>query len=295
MTRLRQQMLDELERRNYSANTIRSYIRAVEGFAGYFKQPPDQLGPEHIRKYQAHLFRDRKLAANTVGQRLAGLRFFYIKTLGQAWDSAQTPYPKRPRRLPSILAVEEVARLIDAADGMFHRMILMPLYATGVRRAELTQLQIQDIDSQRMVVHVRDGKGAKDRDVVLSERLLAALREYVRGLRRRPKKWLFPGGKWHNSDRPISTKTVWNACHAAAERAGISKPLHPHILRHCFATHLLEAGADLRTIQMLLGHRDLEQTAVYLHLSARHFSAVASPLDALHLASSRPQDDPGTT
>ncbi len=294
MTRLRRQMLDELERRNYSANTIRCYIRAVEEFARYFKRPPDQLGLEEIRKHQAHLFRDRKLAANTVAQHLAGLRFFYVKTLGQAWNLTYTPYPKRPRSLPSILSVEEVAHLIDAADSMFHRMIVMTLYATGVRRAELTQLQLNDIDSERMVVHVRGGKGRKDRDVMLSPELLVALREHVRGLRRKPKQWLFPGGKWHNSDDPISTKAVWNACHAAARRAGIDKPVHPHTLRHCFATHLLEAGADLRTIQMLLGHRDLEQTAVYLHLSARHFSAVASPLDALQLASAA-QQDPGTT
>ena len=250
----------------------------------------DRLGPEHIRKYQAHLFRDRKLAANTVAQRLTGLRFFYFKTLRRSWDLSLTPYPKKPRRLPSILSQQEVARLIDAASSMFHRMILMTLYATGVRRAELTQLQLNDIDSERMAVHVRGGKGRKDRDVMLSEQLLVALREYVRRLRRRPKQWLFPGGSGHTADYAICTSTVWNACHQAALRAGITKPLHPHTLRHCFATHLLEAGADLRTIQMLLGHRDLEQTAVYLHLSARHFSAVASPLDSLELSASSKQD-----
>ena len=285
-------MLEELERRNYSANTFRCYIRAVEDFARYFKRRPDRLGPEPIRQYQAHLFRDRKLAANSVAQRLTGLWFFYFKTLRRSWDLSLTPYPKKPRRLPSILSQQEVAQLIDAAESMFHRMILMTLYATGVRRAELTRLQIHDIDSQRRAVHVRGGKGRKDRDVMLSEQLLVALRQYVRGLRRRPKQWLFPGGSWHAADYPICTSTVWNACHQAAQRAGINKPLHPHTLRHCFATHLLEAGADLRTIQMLLGHRDLEQTAVYLHLSARHFSAVASPLDSLELSASS-QQDPG--
>ena len=182
--------------------------------------------------------------------------------------------------------------MIDAAESLFHRMLLMTLYATGVRRAELTQLQIHDIDSERMAVHVRGGKGRKDRDVMLSEELLLALREYIRGLPRKPQQWLFPGGAWHTGDYPISTNTVWNACRHAAVRAGIHKPLHPHTLRHCFATHLLEAGADLRTIQMLLGHRDLEQTALYLHLSARHFSAVASPLDSLQLASAIRQDSP---
>jgi site-specific recombinase XerD len=299
MTRLRRQMLEELERRNYSVSTIRCYLDAVEDFALYHRRSPDRLGPEHIRQYQAHLFRDRKLGANSVAQRLTGMRFFYFKTLRKSWDLSLTPYPKKPRRLPSILSAQEVARLIDAADSLFHRTILMTLYATGVRRAELTQLRLNDIDAERMAVHVRGGKGRKDRDVMLSERLLVHLREHIRRLRRRPKQWLFPGGAWHTGDYPISTSTVWNACHEAAVRSGITKPAHPHILRHCFATHLLEAGADLRTIQMLLGHRDLEQTAVYLHLSARHFSGVASPLDSLQLASfpreDLPADDPGTS
>ena len=225
MTRLRKQMLEELERRNYSANTVRCYIRTVENFAHYFKRRPDRLGPEHIRQYQAHLFRDRKLAANTVAQRVAALRFFYIKTLGQEWNLDRAPYPKRPRRLPIILSPHEVEHLIDAADNPFYRVIVMTLYATGVRRSELTHLRIHDIDSERMVVHVRGGKGRKDRDVMLSEPLLVALRQYVRGLRRRPKQWLFPGGSWHAADYPICTSTVWNACHHAALRAGIHKPL----------------------------------------------------------------------
>ena len=292
MTQLRRQMLEELERRNYSASTVRAYIRTVENFAQYFKSRPDRLGPEQIRQYQAHLFRDRKLAANTVGQRVAALRFFYIKTLGREWNLDRAPYPKRPRRLPNILSTQQVARLINAADSAFHRMIVMTLYATGVRRLELTQLEIHDIDSERMVVHVRNGKGGKDRDVMLSEELLVALRQYLRGLRRKPERWLFPGGAWHTGNYPISTSTVWNACHYAAQRAGITKPVHPHILRHCFATHLLEAGADLRTIQMLLGHRDLEETARYLHLSARQISDVASPLDSLQLKAAK-QPDPG--
>ncbi len=290
MTRLRRQMLEELERRNYSANTFRCYIRAVEDFARYFHRPPDRLGPEHIRQYQAHLFRDRKLGANSVAQRLTGLRFFYFKTLRRSWDLSLTPYPKKPRRLPSILSAQEVARLIDAADSVFHRTILMTLYATGVRRAELTQLQLNDIDSERLAVHIRGGKGRKDRDVMLSRQLLVALRQYVRGLRRKPTEWLFPGGRWHTAEHPISLGVPWNACHGAAQRAGLTKPVHPHTLRHCFATHLLEAGADLRTIRILLGHRDLEQTAVYLHLSARHLSTVASPLDSLEPTSSKKQD-----
>ncbi len=177
MTRLRRQMLEGLERRNYSVSTIRCYLDAVEDFALYHRRSPDRLGPEHIRQYQAHLFRDRKLGANTVAQRLTGLRFFYFKTLRRSWDLSLTPYPKKPRRLPSILSAQEVARLIDAADSVFHRTILMTLYATGVRRAELTQLKLNDIDSERMVVHIRGGKGRKDRDVMLSEQAVPGTRE----------------------------------------------------------------------------------------------------------------------
>jgi site-specific recombinase XerD len=164
----------------------------------------------------------------------------------------------------------------------FHRILLMTLYATGARRAEVARLKISDIDSQRMIVHIRGGKGRKDRDVMLSPKLLDALRVYWRGLRRKPTDWLFPGNRWHTGRQPVTTKVLWTACQRAAQRAGLEqKRIHPHTLRHCFATHLLEAGADLRTIQMLLGHRDLEETTIYLHLSRRHLSATGSPLDAL--------------
>jgi site-specific recombinase XerD len=161
---------------------------------------------------------------------------------------------------------------------------------TGARRAEVTRLKVSDIDSQRMVVHIQGGKGRKDRDVMLSPVLLEALREYWRRLK--PKTWLFPGTRGHTAPRPITSKVLWHACHQAALRAGLHKRVHPHTLRHCFATHLLEAGADLRTIQMLLGHHDLEETTVYLHLSHRHLSATASPLDALALASTVKKDEP---
>jgi site-specific recombinase XerD len=162
----------------------------------------------------------------------------------------------------------------------------MTLYATGARRAEAAHLKVSDIDSQRMVVHIRDGKERKARDVMLSPKLLEELRIYWRGLRRKPKEWLFPGNSWHTSSLPVTTKVLWTACQIAAERAGIGKKrIYPHLLRHCFATHLLEAGADLRTIQILLGHRDLEVTTIYLHLSQRHLSATVSPLDALTFSS----------
>jgi len=282
VTHLRQLMLEELRRRNFAETTIRTYLHGVEHFSRYFGRQPDQLGPEHIRQYQAALFTKFKFSPNTVGLRLATLRFFYIQVLKRSWSIAETPYPKKVVRLPQILSQEEVARLIDAAEQPFHRILLLTLYATGARRAEAAHLKIGDIDSQRMVVHIRGGKGRKDRDVMLSPKLLQELRNYWRGLRRKPTVWLFPGNRCHTSSQPVTTKVLWTACQNAAERAGLEhRHIHPHTLRHCFATHLLEAGADLRTIQMLLGHRDLEETTIYLHLSRRHLSATASPLDAL--------------
>ena len=281
MTHLRKIMLEELDRRNYTQSTTRAYLHTIEDLARYFKRPPDQLGTEQIREYIAYLFRVRKLSDNTVNQRVGALRFFYVKTLKKVWNVEETRYPKKRLHLPVILSPEEVSRLIESALTPFHRTILTTLYATGVRRAELANLQVADIDSQRMVVHVRGGKGRKDRDIMLSPNLLEELRQHYRRLSRKQSGWLFPGGRWHTADYPITTKVVWHACREAAKRAGIPKPLHPHTLRHCFATHLLEAGADLRTIQVLLGHSDLKETTIYLHLSQRHLSATASPLDAL--------------
>ena len=291
MTHLRKMMLEELQRRNYAETTIRSYIRIVEDFSQRFHRPPDRLGPQQIREYQAELFQKRKLAPSTVTVYLAALRFFYTKTLKKGWSVAETPYPKRAEHVPSILSQEEVARLIDAARTPFHRTLLMTLYATGVRRAELTHLKITDIDSQRMVVHIQGGKGRKDRDVMLSPKLLQELREHWRRLKRKPSEWLFPGHRHPTNDRPISTKVVWQACRNAAQRAGIQKEVHPHTLRHCFATHLLEHGADLRNIQVLLGHNDLEQTTLYLHVSERRLNATASPLDSLKLQEKSPQEE----
>src|ERR1700686_1972814 len=284
-------MLEELERRNYSQSTARAYLMTIKDFARYFHRSPDTLGPEHIRQYQAYLCRERKLAANSVNQRVGALRFFFIKTLKKTWSVDETPYPKRVIRLPRIFSPEEVGRLIDSATTPFYRTILMTLYATGVRRAELTHLKVSDIDSRRMVIHVQGGKGRKDRDIMLSPTLLETLREHWRGLQRKPSAWLFPGNRWHTGDTPIDTKVVWNACKEAAQRAGLRKDVHPHTLRHCFATHLLEDGADLRTIQILLGHNDLKETARYLHLSQRHLHAAASPLDSLPLEGRSPQEE----
>jgi integrase/recombinase XerD len=255
-------MLEELERRNYSQSTVRTYIKTIADLARFFKRPPDQLGPDQLREYQAYLFRERKLAPNTVNQRTAALRFFFVTLLKRPWTLAETPYPRKTFRLPKVLSVEQVSKLIDAAPTLFYRILLMALYATGLRRAELAHLKLGDVDGERMVIHVKGGKGRKDRDVMLSPILLEELRTYVRGLRRKPELWLFPGNRWHTGKMPISTKVIWSACRQAATRAGLGDEIHPHTLRHCFATHLLESGADLRTIQLLLGHRDLEETTL---------------------------------
>jgi site-specific recombinase XerD len=236
-------MLEELERRNYSEATTRCYIRTVEDFSRRFKCSPDGLGPEHIREYQAELFKKRKLSPGTITQRLAALRFFYIKTLKKTWSIAETPYPKKAFHLPSIVSREEVARLINAALTPFHRTLLMTLYATGVRRAELTHLKVSDIDSKRMVIHVQGGKGRKDRETARGTACALA----------RVTAQAEPGNRWHTGDTPITTRVVWDPCKKAAQQAGLQKDVHPHTLRHCFATHLQEAGADLRTIQSRSG------------------------------------------
>jgi len=284
VTRLRQMMLDELQRRNYSPNTVRTYIHAIEDFARYFGRSPYRLGPEDIRQYQVHLFRERKLSAGTVEGRTAALRFFFVKTLKRPYIHDQIPFPKRQRPLPTVLSQDEVACLIDSAQSLMHRAMLITLYGTGVRRAELCQLKVADVDSKRMVIRVRNGKGGRDRDVLLSDKLLETLREYWRWMK--PKTYLFPGTvKNWRADVPITTKVVWTAVNEARKRAGIEKRITPHTLRHSFATHMLEAGADLRTIQVLLGHAELADTAVYLHLSRRHLQAVASPIEAITVSS----------
>ena len=285
MTHLRKAMLEELQRRNLSPITTRIYLRAVEEFAQYYNKPPDRLGPNNIREYQAHLFTDRKLDAISVAQQLSALRFFYLKTLKRPWMVEDMAFPKRPIRLPEILSREEVERLIQSAVSPLHRIWLLVLYGTGVRREELVQLKVGDIDSDRMLVRIRQGKGRKDRDVMLSPKLLEELRRYWRSANPKPKTYLFPSkGNHHNGDGPMTSKSVWDAVQQAAVRAGLDKRVHPHTLRHCFATHMLESGADLRTIQLLLGHADLSTTSRYLHLSERHLKATASPLDSITLA-----------
>jgi site-specific recombinase XerD len=276
-------MLDELQRRNYSPTTIQYYIRAVEDFAQYFGKRPDHLTREHMREYHLHLFRDRKLSPKTVGLHIAALRFFFVKTLRRPYVQLDLPYPRMPERLPTILSQEEVAQLIDATKNLLDYTMVMTLYATGARRAELIRLKVEDIDSGRMMVHIRQGKRNKDRDVPLTPKLLETLRTYWRWMK--PKTYLFPGmvGGWR-ADKPMTPKCVWTAVHDAAKSAGIKKRVSPHTMRHCFATHLLENGTDLRTIQMLLGHADLETTAIYLHVSRIHLQAVVNPAETISIS-----------
>jgi len=283
MTGLRKMMLEELQRRNYSEITTRKYLQYVTAFARHFGKSPDQLGPNELRSYQAYLLQERKVTPGTAVNCVAALRFFFVKTLKRHQFREFLPYPKDHRRLPTVLSPEEVARLINAAGTLFRRTLLMTLYGTGMRRSELAHLKVGDIDSQRMIIRVVAGKGGKDRDLPLSPTLLETLREYWRW--RKPKLYMFPTRtRGLPMEEPISDKTVWIACSEAARRAGINKRVTPHTLRHSWATHLLEAGTDLRTIQVLLGHGDLETTAQYLHLSRRHLQAVSNPLDGLILA-----------
>src|SRR6266853_5719275 len=275
MTRLRQRMLEYLQLPNYSPDTIRGYIRAVQQFADYCGRSPEHLGAEELRRYQLYLLHEKRLALGTVENSISALRFLYKKTLKRrdlAFDDL--PFPKQAHKLPTVLSQDEVTRLIEAARNRMHRTILMLLYGTGMRRTEASRLKVSDIDSQRMVIHIHSGKGLRDRDVPLTPKLLEALRDYWRW--KKPRVYLFPSRmSAPGVEQPISDKTVWNVCRAAATRAGIHKKLHPHTLRHCFATHLLEGGADLRTIQLLMGHSDLRETVIYIHLSKRHMGATA--------------------
>jgi integrase/recombinase XerD len=230
MTQLRDRMLEELERRNYAPGTAKAYLFAVKQFAEHFHRAPDRLGAEHIREYQLYLFRERKLAAKTVSQRVAALRFFFVKTLKRHHMLEHLPFPRLPEKLPTVLSREEIGRLLAACTNRLHRTMLMTMYSTGVRRAELCQLKTTDIDSQRMMVHVHQGKGRRDRDLPLSPALLEELRGYWRWMK--PKTFLFPGvvDGWR-ADVPISDKAVWFACQRAARTAGIEKHISPHTLR----------------------------------------------------------------
>ncbi len=281
MNTFQERMRDELVRRNYAASTIRTYLRVVKEFGAYTEQPLDALGPDDLRNYHAHLLKDRKLAVRTVVQQVAAIRFLYCKTLKRRDMKEDLPYPRNyRRRLPVVLSVEEARRLIQAARNLFHQAMLMTLYSCGLRRSELCQLKVSNVDSQRMMIRIEQGKGGVDREVPLSPKLLAVLRRYWRWMR--PKTYLFPGTKsgWR-ADKPITSKMVYAAVQFAAERAGIEKHISPHTLRHSYATHQLEAGVELKTLQVLLGHEDLATTSLYLHLSKKHLQAVSTPIDRI--------------
>ncbi len=283
MTHYEKVTREEIARRNYSEGTTRAYLRTLHDLARYFQSPPERLTAEQIRQYSAHLITDRKLSGNTVNQMVGALRFFYLTVLNKPWRGHELPYPKKSFRLPVIRSPEEVARLIDAAGNLQARTILMTLYSTGMRRTELVRLRVEDIDSERMVIHIHQGKGRKDRDVPLCPKLLETLREYWRW--KKPKTWLFPGQPQENGNH-LTDKAVWYVCNDAAQHAGLKKRVSPHMLRHSFATHLLEDGADLATIQVLLGHADLEATSIYLHLSRRHLDKTVNPLEHLAISGS---------
>jgi len=276
MTELRRRMIEELQLRNYAPNTITVYIRCVAQFAQHFRLSPDRLGLEHIRQYQLILVRQKKVSWALFNQTVCALRFLYRHILHRDWMIEYIPYPRREDKLPVVLSPAEVAAVFEATHNLKHRTILMTIYAAGLRVSEVTHLRLSDIDSQRQVIRIRQGKGHKDRQVMLSPKLLEALRIYWKSYR--PKVWLFPG---ESPERPLSSETVWRVCHQAGEAAHLSKPISPHTLRHCFATHLLEDTIDLRRIQVLLGHRHLKTTSRYLHVSNLAVRTTVSPLERL--------------
>lgn len=289
MTPLRQRMLEDMGIRNLAENTQLSYLQQVSAFANHFHRSPELLGPEQVHEYQVYLVEDRKLAPSSIGIAVSALRFLYKVTLKQNWAPDDIPMPKRPFRLPVILSPEEVMCFLESVHSRKHRAILMTAYAAGLRVSEATQLKVTDIDSQRMVIRVDQGKGRKDRYVMLSPRLLEELRSYWKTAR--PKSWLFAGDI---PGQPITTGAVEQACHKAHRAAGIAKPITPHSLRHAFATHLLELGTDVRRIQLLLGHRSLATTSRYLKVATSTVCATVSPLDLLPRVEPPPSASPPT-
>lgn len=276
MTLLKQRMLEDLRIRNYAPTTVECYVRSVADFAKHFDRSPDQLGPEDIRAWQLHLLNEKHVKASTYIQAVCGLRFFYRKTLNQPIDIERIPLPRYEKKLPVILSKEEVKALLTAPTNLGHRAIMATMYGAGLRVSEVTNLKVQDLDRARKVIWVRGGKGHKDRQVMLADSLREVLVAWWRW--RRPADWLFPGG---NPGCPLSTKTVFLTCRRAARLAGIAKPVHPHSLRHAFATHLLEDGVNLLVIQRLLGHNHLKTTARYLHVSDAAIRSTPSPLEML--------------
>ncbi len=276
MTPLRSKMIQDLRIRNYAPATIKIYTDLVARFAKFFGKSPELLGPEEIRTYQVHLVEERGLSWTTLNQTVCALRFLYGTTLGKDWTIKHIPYAKREQKLPVVLSREEVRRLFRAVENRKHRTMLMVAYGCGLRCSEVTNLRVDDIDSSRMVVIVRSGKGRKDRYVPLSPALLKCLRDYWR--KYRPSPWLFPG---RTDDQPMSPGTLGKICAQARKRSRLRKGVSLHTLRHCFATHHLEAGTDLRTLQIILGHKGMKTTSIYLHVSTAQIRKAKSPLDLL--------------
>ena len=276
MTPLRQRMLQDMGIRNLALNTQHAYVQQISAFARHFDCSPEALGPEQVRAYQVHLIEERKLAAGSLSVVAAALRFLYKITLRRAWNDDDIPMLKRPLKLPIVLSPEEVVRFLACVASTKHRAILTTIYASGLRVSEAVALRLADIDSSRMVLRVDQGKGRKDRYVMLSPRLLEVLRDYWRI--ERPKPWLFPGDGLGSH---ITKNAVEQACQKARRACGIDKPVTPHSLRHAFATHLLESGTDVRRIQLLLGHRSLSTTSRYLKIATSSLCATVSPFDQL--------------
>jgi integrase/recombinase XerD len=276
MTTLRQRMLEDLRIRNYAPTTVACYIRSVAEFAQHFNKPPDQLGPEEIRSWQLFLLNEKRVKLSTYIQAVCALRFFYQNTLHRRIEIDRIPLPRYEKKLPVILSKAEVKALLEAPKNLKHRAMLATMYGAGLRVSEVTKLKVSDLDRERHVIWVRGGKGHKDRQVMLAEPLRALLAAYWRW--KRPTDWLFPGKK---PDCPIACNSVFQACRKAARRAGITKPVHPHSLRHVFATHLLDDGVNLLVIQTLLGHAHLKTTARYLHVSDSAVRSTRSPLEML--------------
>jgi len=276
MSELRQQMLTDLRIRNYAERTQGIYITRVAEMARHFKRAPDALTAEDLREYLRYLKEERIVSRSAFAQVVGALRFLYRVTLDRPELMPHIPYPRLKRRHPVVLSPEEVVRLLRAIGNVKHRTVAMVLYGAGLRISEALALELRDVDSARMVLTVRHGKGDQDRQVALSPVLLEALRVYWRAYR--PRTWLFPG---QTLDRALGPSTIQRAVKAARIRAGIAKPASAHTLRHSYATHLMEAGTDLRVIQTLLGHRSLRTTAIYTHVATERVHSTRSPLDAL--------------
>ena len=275
VTPLRKRMIEDLEIRNRSPNTVKAYVLAVARFAAYFGRSAHLLGLNEIRGYQLHMIRNKRVAVTTLNVTVAALRFLYGTTMEKDWKVESIPYAKAPKKLPKILCQTEVLELFDATSNIKHRTIMMTIYSAALRRSEAARLRVEDIDSRRMRIHVNLGKGRKDRLVTLSEKLLEVLRDYYRACR--PGDWLFPGNK---TNRPITGDSIARFVKRAGKSIG--KRVTPHTLRHSAATHLLEAGYNIRSVQGMLGHARISTTDVYSHVTRERITATKSPLDLLN-------------